>query len=143
MSDWLSSLPGVLTTLLVLLEIGVVVAALGVIPGNRRPSTGMAWLILVIAVPLFGLLAFLLFGSTRVEREAPGEAAAGQRHHPWPGPARSPSWARPGPSRRTSPPSPSSTVGSGRCPRSRATVRELFPDYVESIAAMARGGRHG
>ncbi len=50
------------------LEIAVVIAALGVIPGNRRPSTGMAWLILVLAVPLFGLVAFLFFGSTRVEK---------------------------------------------------------------------------
>lgn len=64
---WLPSLATLLGLGLLALEIGVVVAALGVIPGNRRPSTGMAWLILVIAVPLFGLLAFLLFGSTRVE----------------------------------------------------------------------------
>jgi cardiolipin synthase A/B len=45
------------------------IAALGVIPGGRKPSTGMAWLILVLAVPLFGLLAFLMFGSTHVERK--------------------------------------------------------------------------
>ena len=48
---------------MVVLEVGVVVAALGIIPGNRRPSTGMAWLILVLAVPLFGLVAFLFFGT--------------------------------------------------------------------------------
>jgi cardiolipin synthase len=67
--DWVTSLPAILAAALVLLDIAVIVAALGVIPGNRRPSTGMAWLILVIAVPLFGLLAFLMFGSTRVERK--------------------------------------------------------------------------
>jgi cardiolipin synthase len=50
------------------LEIAIVVAALGVVPGNRRPSTGMAWLILVLAVPFFGLIAFLFFGSTSVEK---------------------------------------------------------------------------
>jgi cardiolipin synthase A/B len=65
---WASSLPAVLGAAVVALEIAVVIAALGVIPGNRRPSTGMAWLILVIAVPLFGLVAFLFFGSTRVEK---------------------------------------------------------------------------
>ena len=40
MSDWLNSLPGVLTTLVVVLEIAIVVAALVVIPGtvDRRPG---------------------------------------------------------------------------------------------------------
>ncbi|PKH41050.1 cardiolipin synthase [Nocardioides alpinus] len=52
-----------------MVQIGVCVAALGIIPGNRRPSTGMAWLILVLAVPFFGLLAFLFVGSNRVERD--------------------------------------------------------------------------
>jgi len=70
--DWVTSLPAILGAAVVVLEIGVVVAALGVIPGNRKPSTGMAWLILVLAVPFFGLLAFLLLWSTRVERK---------RHH--------------------------------------------------------------
>ena len=77
--DRVTSLLGIA---LVLLEIGVVVAALGVIPGNRKPSTGMAWLILVIAVPLFGLLAFLLFGSARVGRKRQARQAPGERGHP-------------------------------------------------------------
>jgi len=40
-----------------------------VIPGNRKPSTGMAWLILVLAVPYLGIIAFALFGSTSVGRK--------------------------------------------------------------------------
>jgi cardiolipin synthase len=67
-TDWVHSLPAVIAALLVALEVVVYVAAFGVIPRNRKPSTGMAWLILVLAVPLFGLVAFLFFGSTRVER---------------------------------------------------------------------------
>ncbi len=51
-----------------LAHVVVCIAALGVVPGNRKPSSGMAWLILVLAVPVVGLLAFLLFGSNRVER---------------------------------------------------------------------------
>ncbi len=47
----------------------ICIAALGVIPGNRKPSTGMAWLILILAVPFVGFLAFMLFGSTNVERK--------------------------------------------------------------------------
>jgi cardiolipin synthase len=65
---WVGSLPVALGASVVLLDIAVCIAALGIIPGNRKPSTGMAWLILVLAVPLFGLLAFLLLGSARVER---------------------------------------------------------------------------
>ena len=40
--------------------------ALGVIPGNRRPSTGMAWLLLILIIPFVGFLVFLLLGSTRL-----------------------------------------------------------------------------
>ncbi len=57
-------------------HIAICIAALGVIPGNRKPSTGMAWLILILAVPLVGFIAFLLFGSTHVEKRR----HAKQRH---------------------------------------------------------------
>jgi cardiolipin synthase A/B len=60
--------PAVVGLCLTLLHITVCVLAIGVIPGGRKPSTGMAWLILILAVPYFGVLAFLLFGSTSVGR---------------------------------------------------------------------------
>jgi cardiolipin synthase A/B len=44
------------------------IVALGVIPGNRKPSTGMAWLLLVLLSPGLGVLGFLFFGSNRLER---------------------------------------------------------------------------
>ncbi len=120
----------------------MVVAALGVIPGNRRPSTGMAWLILVLAVPFFGLLAFLLFGSNRVEREPPGEAAAGQRDHPGPHQRD----RRAGTRHRPEPAYVASVAvlnrRLGALPAVTGNSAQLFPDYVESITAMARGGRH-
>ena len=50
-------------------QIVVFVLALCVIPGNRKPSTAMAWLILILAVPGFGILAFLMFGGTSVGRK--------------------------------------------------------------------------
>lgn len=59
---------GLISALLVVAHISICVAALGVIPGNRRPSTGMTWLILILAVPFFGFIAFLFFGSTHVEK---------------------------------------------------------------------------
>ena len=63
---------GVLTLLLALLavvaSVGLRVLALGIIPGRRKPSTGMAWLLLVLTWPTLGLLLFGLFGSTRIGR---------------------------------------------------------------------------
>ena len=69
MPDWSTSLPAVLTALLSLTHIVICVLALGVFPGSRKPSTAMAWLILVLAVPYFGFLVFLLFGRTSVGRK--------------------------------------------------------------------------
>ena len=66
--QWLVVLGAVLAGLVWVLDIGIRIAALGVIPGNRKPSTGVAWLLMVVLAPILGLIAFLLFGSTRVGR---------------------------------------------------------------------------
>src|SRR3954452_10613509 len=66
MPDWIESLPALLAAALAVANVVICVLALGVVPGGRKPSTAMAWLILVLAVPFFGALAFLLFGSTTV-----------------------------------------------------------------------------
>jgi cardiolipin synthase len=42
------------------------VVALGIIPGNRKPSTGMAWLLLIMIEPIVGFSIFLLLGRTRL-----------------------------------------------------------------------------
>ena len=60
------------------------VVALGVVPGNRKPSTGMAWLLLILLTPWVGLVTFLFFGSPRVEsrrrrRQAEVNAAIAER----------------------------------------------------------------
>jgi len=76
----LVSLPALAGALVALAHVAIYVGALGVIPGPRKPSTGMAWLILILAVPLLGFLVFLLFGSTRVERgRQRAQAAANER----------------------------------------------------------------
>lgn len=43
--------------------------ALGLVPERRRPGSAMAWLLLIFLVPVFGLLFFLLIGSTHVPRK--------------------------------------------------------------------------
>ncbi|MCZ4497521.1 MAG: cls [Marmoricola sp.] len=54
---------------LVVIEVIGRVAAIGVIPGNRKPSTGMAWLMVVLIEPILGLIAFAFLGSARVGRK--------------------------------------------------------------------------
>ena len=51
-----------------LVDLGLRVAALGLIPENRRPSSGMAWLILVAVLPLVGFALFWVLGRTSVGR---------------------------------------------------------------------------
>lgn len=41
-------------------------AAIGVLPGNRKPSSAMAWLILILIIPLAGFVVFLFLGRTDV-----------------------------------------------------------------------------
>ena len=44
------------------------IVALGVIPGNRKPSSGTAWLLVVLFLPVFGLILYFFIGSSRLER---------------------------------------------------------------------------
>ena len=53
---------------IVVADVVLRLVALGVIPGNRKPSTGMAWLLLILLAPIPGFGIFLVFGSTRVGR---------------------------------------------------------------------------
>jgi cardiolipin synthase len=67
-----TSSPSLLVTLLgvavVVAGIALRVAALGIIPARRKPSTGVAWLLLVLLTPWLGLIAFAFFGSARLGR---------------------------------------------------------------------------
>lgn len=56
-------LPTWLTMLLWLVDFAIRLALLGIVPGNRRPATAMAWLLVIFFLPVPGLLLFLLLGS--------------------------------------------------------------------------------
>ena len=45
------------------------VVALGLVPERRRPSSAMAWLLLIFFLPGIGLLLFLLLGSPYVPKK--------------------------------------------------------------------------
>ena len=64
MVDWLGSvLPA---GALVLLEVGLLVAALILAPRGRRPSSALAWILLIVVLPVLGLLLFALIGSPKL-----------------------------------------------------------------------------
>src|SRR4051794_20124523 len=53
---------------LYLTDLALKVVALGVVPKNRRPSSGMAWLLLILVLPVFGWVVFLVLGRTKLGR---------------------------------------------------------------------------
>ncbi|HAG60408.1 MAG TPA: cardiolipin synthase A, partial [Arthrobacter bacterium] len=63
---WPISLAGTAPTWVVVLlsiaDLVIRVVAIGIIPGNRRPTTAMAWLLGIFFIPVLGLVLFLLFG---------------------------------------------------------------------------------
>ena len=65
---FVGSLPSWAILILTLIDLAIRVLALGIIPGNRRPTTAMAWLLGIFFVPSVGLVLFLLFGNFRLSR---------------------------------------------------------------------------
>ena len=57
-----------IATALYLLDLAIKVVAIGVVPRNRRPASGMAWLLLIFIIPFAGFIVFLVLGRTRIER---------------------------------------------------------------------------
>jgi cardiolipin synthase len=55
--------------LAVLVDFSIRVAAIIVIPRNRKPSSAMAWLLAVFLIPYIGILFFLLVGSSKLPRK--------------------------------------------------------------------------
>ncbi|MEA5453953.1 cardiolipin synthase [Sinomonas sp. JGH33] len=62
-------LPNWMTFLLAVVDLVIRVAVVGIIPGNRRPTTAMAWLLAIFFIPTIGLLLFLMFGNFRLSRK--------------------------------------------------------------------------
>jgi cardiolipin synthase A/B len=63
--------------ILYLVELTIKIVALGTVPNNRRPSSSIAWLLLIVVTPIIGLALFLLIGSPFVRgRRAKVQAEA-------------------------------------------------------------------
>ena len=50
-------------------DIAIRIAAIIVVPRNRRPTAAMAWLLAIYFIPLIGVLLFLLIGTPRLPRK--------------------------------------------------------------------------
>ena len=46
--------------ILYLVELTIKIVAIGTVPSNRRPSSSIAWLLLIVVTPILGLALFLL-----------------------------------------------------------------------------------
>jgi cardiolipin synthase A/B len=135
---WLATVVPVAT---VALHVVVCVFALGVLPENRKPSTAMAWLILVLAVPFLGIAVFLLFGSTSVgaKRRAwqsdvnarVAEAVRGEGEADTPA---GPAWSAD--TGVAVEPMARLNARLGALPMSHGNTVEVLPDYLDSIERM-------
>jgi cardiolipin synthase A/B len=68
LTDAFGSLPVLVTAVLVAVDLGLRIALLGIIPHNRKPSSAMAWLLLVLLIPFLGFAVFLVLGRTEIGR---------------------------------------------------------------------------
>ena len=126
-----------LTVALYLFDLAIKVVALGLVPEGRRPSSATAWLLLILFLPVIGLVAFGLIGSPFVDRgRRRQQAAAGEVV----------SAALTTETDDLLPVPAGSTLNTlvvlnrrlGWLPAVGGNKAELFSDYDESIAVMAR-----
>ena len=69
----------VLGVLLVITDYAIKVLAIGVLPSNRKPSSAMAWLILILIIPFAGFIDLPVPGPNQRGRQAARPPARGQR----------------------------------------------------------------
>lgn len=62
----IDALPIWIVIIVVVIEIGIRVAVIGIIPDKRRPNTAMAWLLAIFFMPLIALPLFLLIGRNKL-----------------------------------------------------------------------------
>lgn len=51
-----------------LIDLAIRIAAIIIIPRNRKPSAAMAWLLAIFLIPFAGIIFFLLLGSSRLPK---------------------------------------------------------------------------
>lgn len=51
-----------------LVDLAIKIVAVGVVPQNRKPTSGTAWLLLILFLPYVGIILFLMIGSPYINR---------------------------------------------------------------------------
>ena len=121
-------------------DLTVRIAAIIVIPRNRRPTAAMAWLLAIYFIPVIGVLLFLLIGNPRLPRKRRKRQTqindyiqANSEHLDF------------GTLRPNAPPGYTSLVtlnhNLGAMPLAGDNDAHLIPDYQESLDAMAEAIR--
>ncbi len=62
------TLPQVWTGLIFLIDLVIRIGAIFIVPRNRRPTSGMAWLLAIFFLPFIGTILFLIIGSRRLPK---------------------------------------------------------------------------
>jgi cardiolipin synthase len=134
------SLPSWVILILTIIDLVIRVLALGIIPGNRRPTTAMAWLLIIFFVPAVGLVLFLLFGNFRLSRKRRAQQdAVNTRVRAGTSDLAMLESGYEGPEWVSSAAELNKTLGS--LPMVDGTRVELLPGYPDSIKAMAAAVR--
>ena len=55
--------------ILILLDWVIRIAALIIVPRDRKPTAAMAWLLAIFLIPFIGVILFLLIGDTKLPRK--------------------------------------------------------------------------
>jgi cardiolipin synthase A/B len=134
-----TKLASIIGVALVVADYTIKVLAIGVLPSNRKPSSAMAWLILIMIVPFAGFFIFLFLGRTNVgagrlarQREADRATRAATE--------RLPVTPVDGPVYLSSMATLNQRLGS--LPLQDGNLIELIPGYVDAIDQMTEAVTH-
>ncbi|MFT3877241.1 MAG: cardiolipin synthase [Propioniciclava sp.] len=118
------------------IDLAIRIVALGVVPRNRRPASGVAWLLAIVMIPYLGLVLFLLLGRTDIgrKRDARQRLANARVHEVAPTipaatlPAGTPDYVHAAATLNTN---------LGSLPMRAGNRVELIPGYQQAIEAIA------
>ncbi|MEV1131680.1 cardiolipin synthase [Agromyces sp. NPDC049794] len=63
-----TTVTAIIAAAIILVDIIIRVIAIIVVPRNRRPTAGMAWLLAIFFIPIIGVLIFLLIGNPKLPK---------------------------------------------------------------------------
>jgi len=127
--EWLPAL------IVLIIDWAIRIAAIIIIPRNRKPTAATAWLLAIFFIPMIGVLLFLLVGSPKLPRsrrakqELINEAIAIGSENIHRAKVREPAWLAPLAHMNES---------FGAPPMVGGNTSELIPDYQASIDAISK-----